>query len=385
MRTPMNHCARIAVTAFLLASTCAFAQTRRRADGNIAGAEWMAPNAAVRSVVLQLERLSDRGQNFMDARMIAAVAKSTAITDAALTKCFDKPIDELRPLVNIEAEPANESYITLTVAVSNADKTLGENPSGVVLAELCKQISVAVEKSAETQIEPLRARRLRLLEQIGEARTKFDAINAEYNRLAPLLENAGYPRISARSELEKQKSQLTGTIASNRAHIAQGEKTNVELDARSSSRPAPLLTRIVEIRQAQYDRFVAKVAAGQASQEEVELAELALLEVKIKLSEQTGSNYISGRVELANLRATLAGQEAQLAVIDAQLKELPAPTTAPSATPQLSMNQLNDINSDRQMARSRLQNLENELNQFDQQYGNLRAPKVVPLTTTQPE
>lgn len=385
----MGNPKHVVAAILLAAASVATAQSPRNAAraGNPPAGDWMTQSAQTFTVVLQVERDPNRQDRGMNAQAVAAVCKSTAIVDPAVAAVLKLPAAETRGLVTVDAQATNESILTLSVTLQVPPGRLPEDAGPKLLDELTKRATGAFAKAAELQVAPLKARRAELERRADEAAKQLADLDAELARVGPTMEAASnaYGRGGlSRVEVERQRSTVSIQLAGARARLASAQQaakaaTSQPVVAAPTSRPAELAAELLALRQSQLDGTAPDAQAARAA------ATADLIEARLLVALADGLNAfrpfegrmaMSPEATLASLRQQIAEYEAQMASYEAQLAALPSAATQPA----MSVNDYQQLQSDRAEARNRLRQVKSELEQFDRQSGTLRAPVIVPLT-----
>lgn len=360
------------------------------------------PNAAVgsdpargvqrASCVLRLDYDPNRGNRTMESQTLNAMLTSTMLVDPAAEKALGLGPGAWPKVAQIELIPAGNSAVKLTVTLTaHPGFTVPPDGAQAFLDELTSRAQAAVDQMAQRQEQAYEERRAALEKLLTAARERLSAIQAQLRDARGTVTTFdGDPEIRMLSRNPATERQaIENTLAGARARLAVYEKEMANGGDGATTRPAgsPWLEliaareRVVEALRAQSGDRTTEVLEAEA-----ELAEARALAAASTASAQPGFDRGDRwRNDLMTLRATVAENEARLALLDQRMGKTPNTSPGPAATTQarvLSPQDIDRLQREEQRARQEVEELTNQLEQLRRERrvgGGAMAPRLLIL------
>lgn len=332
--------------------------------------DWVAQQPIVHSAVLQVVVDRNRGSNAIDARMVAALAQSTAVSAPAVEEALGVDASRVQPYLSVAAEPANERTVTLRVAIRPGGPANPADDGRKVLDALVQRTRRAVAQASEAANAPAMQRRREAEERLAAANDRLASI-AERHRSAvaanPSWNTSTYDETG---DLQRQVRQYERELAGLRARLAVLEEQQAADAAAAEATPPPqndaaieALVRLVEARDARVRTLREGAKDGEPASPALAEAEESLLVGRVL--HQLASQGVSRRPihsDLTQLRVSVREREAQLAQVKAQLEAAPKPPADQPTAEEIQrlQNERNEAQNEVAMFRQQLREAERE-------------------------
>jgi hypothetical protein len=308
-------------------------------------------------------------------------ALTTAMTTSSLIDPAAKAALGLGPrewpkVVRIEVAPAGAQAVKLSVSVDPGPNNLKQtDPAGALLRELVNRAKAIVSQSWEPRRQEIKAR----LDEIERRRAELRASIESLRKRARELEASGFRGAAGMVDtVAMQRRQLESELAAKRPRLQAIKAMLPRLTAQADEMGAALRGHVAAL-EALAAGLEKALERGKGDPVELLRARANLAEARVRAAEW---GLVPSSSPSRKLHEELLSLEVDVAALEAQLKALPAPPVEPVKPPA----------EDAQHVRSELFRAENEKNNLEMQYQQVRrdyeqfaAPPTLVVLDGQPQ
>jgi len=327
----------------------------------------LAPGQTQASCVLKLTSPQpNRMAMPMDIQTICATLSSTMVDDPAASKALALDAETWPKVAKINVNFSGMNSALLTVVITPSEGiVLPPNAAGALRDELAARAQ-AVMKQAQKSESDFRSHRQDKLE--AEQTDLHKQLADVDSRLAANQAVNGDPRFGGRIFVvpRMDRQSLVEQLAGLRARQQVLESETQSSTALPNQSP---WADVISLRQQETGELKKQLSAGKATEAQLLDAEAQLAEARA----ESASSDDRMQFDRIQLKANIAEAEARLAAMDQS-----NPTTAPANQP-AAMESIADLMDDQRRVRTRLNEVENELDQLQHQADDSEQTELIVL------